>query len=362
LNQALKDYARAIEINPFFVDAYNNRAWILATCSDRRLRDGKQAVRLAQKAVELKPDVGSLDTLAAAYAAVGNFDAAIETQKKAIQKLIMADKASEVPGYMAHLDTYRSGQSLRVDYAGAAEVSKTPNLDNSLQKQDKDKSSPPAKTHQSAGVSETRKSAAGPTRDLKTSLKKQTKKTSSPPAKTHQAVSALKTTESAADPQAKKISTPQIKPLPYTIQVSAFRDAQKSNQVARKLITGGDPAFTSPVDLPGKGKWSRVYIGNYKTLAEAKIAAADLKRRKFRYVNITKQPYTIQVGLPGSRDEAQQLKSRLKAKGYLAYSLPAGDNRNQIRVVVGAFENEQAAANLSGQLKKDGFSPKIGLK
>ncbi len=323
LQQALNDYSRALEINPFFVDAYNNKAWILATAADNRYRDGAKAIMLAQKAVELKPDIGSLDTLAAAYAAVGNFDAAIDTQKKVIQKLLLADKSSEVPKYMTHLNTYKSRQPLLINYAAAPKVPKTQNL--------------------------------------KVSLKKQTKEKLSPPAKTHQAVSAAKTKKSAAVPPVKK-STPAIKPLPYTIQVSAFRDAQKSNQVAQKLISGGDPAFTCPVDIPGKGKWYRVYIGNYKTLAEAKIAAADLRERKFRYVNITKKPYTVQVGLPGSKSEAQQLKSRLQAKGYLPYSLPTGTDQNQIRILIGAFENQQAAASLSKQLKKDGFSPKIGLK
>ena len=100
---ALNDYARALEINPFFVDAYNNKAWVLATCADQRFRNGGQAVRLAQKAVELKPDVGSLDTLAAAYAAVGNFDAAVDTQKKAIQKLLLADRRFRGPQIPAAL-------------------------------------------------------------------------------------------------------------------------------------------------------------------------------------------------------------------------------------------------------------------
>ena len=349
LRQALKDYTRAIEIKPFFVDAYNNKAWILATCSDRRLRDGGQAVRLAKKAVELKPDVASLDTLAAAYAAAGNFDAAIDTQKKVIQKLLLADKASEVPKYMAHLNSYKSGQSLLINYAAASKTSKTGNLKTSLKKQSKEKSLKAA-------------SKVSKTGNLKTSLKKQTKVKSLPPAKTHKTAGASKIKKPAAAPPAEIKSTPAIKPYPYTIQISSFRDAQKSKQVARKLITAGDPAFTSPVDIPGKGKWYRVYIGNYENLAEAKIAAAGLKKRKFRYVSITKRPYTVQIGPPVTRSEAKKLKSRLQAKGYLAYSLPTAGNPNQTRILIGAFASEQAAASLSKQLKKDGFSPKIGLK
>ena len=327
LRNALNDYARALEINPFFVGAYNNKAWVLATCADQRFRNGGQAVRLAQKAVELKPDVGSLDTLAAAYAAVGNFDAAVDTQKKAIQKLLLADRSSEVPKYLPHLNAYKSKRSLLINYASGPKTADT-----------KDEG-------------------------VKVSLKTQTLKPS-PPAASHKVVTASKpkTQKPAAAPKTKKTLTPPVKPLPYTIQVSAFRDPQTSNQVARKLITGGDPAFTSPVDLSEKGKWYRVYIGNYKTLAEAKIAAADLKKRKFRYVNIAKKPYTVQVGLAGSENEARKLKARLETKGYLAYNLPTANDPNRVRVLIGAFESKKAAADLSMQLKKDGFNPTTGLR
>ena len=125
LQGALNDYSRALEINPFFVDAYNNKAWIMATAADKRYRNGAKAIILAQKSVELNPSVASLDTLAAAYAAVGNFELAVETQKKAIQKLLLADQTSEVPKYMAHLNSYRSQQSLLINYAAGHTAPKT---------------------------------------------------------------------------------------------------------------------------------------------------------------------------------------------------------------------------------------------
>jgi tetratricopeptide (TPR) repeat protein len=323
LQRALNDYSRALEINPFFVDAYNNKAWILATAAGKRYRDGAQAIMLAQKAVELNPNVASLDTLAAAYAAVGNFESAIETQKKAIQKLLLADQTSEVPKYMIHLKSYRSKQSLLINYSAAQTAPKAEKLKVSLKTKTKEKPTP--------------------------ALKKE-KKTKEPQAK--KAVTAVKT----------KTLPPRSVPLPYTIQVSAFRDLQKSKQVAKNLSTKGDQAFNCPVHISGKGKWHRVYIGNYQTYAEAKIAAAGLKKRNFRYVNIAKKPYAVQVGLADSEKEVQQLKARLQAKGYLAYSLPAGAAQRQTRILVGAYESKNAAAALRDQLKKDGFNPKINLR
>jgi cell division septation protein DedD len=63
-----------------------------------------------------------------------------------------------------------------------------------------------------------------------------------------------------------------------------------------------------------------------------------------------------------SEQEAQKLKSRLREKGYSAYSLPAGSERNRIRILVGAYESENAAEELADQLKNDGFNPKINLR
>jgi tetratricopeptide (TPR) repeat protein len=454
LGSAINDYTRALELNPFFVDAYNNKAWVLATCADRRYRDGGQAVRLAQKAVELKPDVVSLDTLAAAYAAVGNFDAAVDTQKKAIQKLLLADKPPEVPKYLPHLNAYKSRQSLLINYTARAKTDDTqgrgtkvslkeqtvtpatpddasqkaaaasrpqtreraavsasspavpaqkpaaevqikkpaaePKAKNSVKAASKPSSAagaqkagselkkpePAARPKTTKAAASTRKpspavSAQKPAANVQTpkpAAEPKTKKALTAASKPSPAVtaqtpsSAAKPKKSPAAPKPKKTLKPPVKPLPYTIQVSAYRNPQTSNKVARNLITGGDPAFTSPVDLSEKGKWYRVYIGNYTTLAEAKAAAAGLKNRKFRYVQVAKKPYAVQVGVPASKSEAQKLKSRLKTKGYLAYSLPATSGRDQSRILIGAFESREAAENLAEQLKKDGFNPKIGLR
>ena len=323
LKAAINDYTRALEINPFFVDAYNNKAWVLATCSDQRIRDGGQAVRLAQKAVELKPDISSMDTLAAAYAAVGNFDSAIDVQKKAIQKLMLADKNAAVHKYLAHLKSFRSRQALLIDYTAGPKTAEPQEAKASLKERTKKMPAPTVNPRKTATAVMTPKPPAAPA-----ATKPPTKQIKpAPPAKPQKAAAAIKPPKPAAAPSVKKTLAAPIKPLPYTIQISAFRDPQRSNQVARKLNTNGVPAFTSPVDIAGKGKWYRVYIGNYKTLADARIAANDLKRRKFRYVSIAKKPYTVQVGAAIPKMAAQKLESRLQAKGYFSYNLPAKNGR-----------------------------------
>jgi tetratricopeptide (TPR) repeat protein len=87
--KALAELDEAIRINPDEERALNVRAWIHATCPVPGLRDGKRAVADASRACELdNPDAMLvLDTLAAAYAESGNFQSAVDCERRAIQGL-----------------------------------------------------------------------------------------------------------------------------------------------------------------------------------------------------------------------------------------------------------------------------------
>jgi tetratricopeptide (TPR) repeat protein len=85
-DQAISDFNKAIAINPLDAEAYNNLAWLFATAKTPGFRNGKKAVELALKACQLS-DWGKaeyLDTLAAGYARVGDYDNAVKWQEKAL--------------------------------------------------------------------------------------------------------------------------------------------------------------------------------------------------------------------------------------------------------------------------------------
>src|SRR5947207_1719192 len=85
--EAALRFARESDTKNVTGSALNNLAWIRATSRDATLRDGAEAVRLAERSCEISstPDAGQLDTLAAAYAEAGDFDRAIQTANRALQ-------------------------------------------------------------------------------------------------------------------------------------------------------------------------------------------------------------------------------------------------------------------------------------
>lgn len=102
---AIQDYEKTISLSPEYPDVTNNLAWILATCPEAGIRNGKRAVELAEKELRKSPDDANvLDTLAAAYAMAGDFARATTMQEKAISKCPPEQKQK----FSARLELYRS--------------------------------------------------------------------------------------------------------------------------------------------------------------------------------------------------------------------------------------------------------------
>ncbi len=85
-NQAMADMNTALRLDPSDVEGNVSLAWILATCSETKLRDGPRAVELGTRACELTQwkSPRPLATLAAAFAEKGDFPAAAQMQRRAI--------------------------------------------------------------------------------------------------------------------------------------------------------------------------------------------------------------------------------------------------------------------------------------
>ncbi|MSQ97018.1 MAG: tetratricopeptide repeat protein [Gemmataceae bacterium] len=114
--KAQDDFAVALERNPDNANILEYWAWQLATCPDRKYRDGKKAVKYATMAHEKSrgQSPGSLGILAAAYAEAGQFDEAVKMQRKGIE--LLGPTANEQRKTMqATLKLYEAGKPFRTE-------------------------------------------------------------------------------------------------------------------------------------------------------------------------------------------------------------------------------------------------------
>lgn len=93
---AKASYEKAVAMSPNLGAAYRNLAWLQATCPDKECRNSQQAIANAKRAIELCDTPGDLeyDTLAAAQAAAGDFEAASTTIDKALELCPEQEKPS----------------------------------------------------------------------------------------------------------------------------------------------------------------------------------------------------------------------------------------------------------------------------
>ena len=111
--EARDDFERALQLDPTNVDVLNACAWLLATCPEDRVRSGPQAFAHASRACELTQwkNPALLDTLAAACAERGDFDAAVKWEAKAIG--LKRDDAAYARDAQSRLEKYRALEPYR---------------------------------------------------------------------------------------------------------------------------------------------------------------------------------------------------------------------------------------------------------
>gem|GEM_PF-6568799 len=119
--EAMSDYNYAIKLQydsgfpnfPPYLHRYKAR--LLAASPIDDMRDGKEALRLIELTIDQDPRWEiDLSILAAAYAELGNYEKASETQLRSISMLEKYDWDEDVVDRQARLFLYRSGQPYRL--------------------------------------------------------------------------------------------------------------------------------------------------------------------------------------------------------------------------------------------------------
>jgi tetratricopeptide (TPR) repeat protein len=110
---AINQYKLILTRDPSSSRAANNLAWLYATEGNDTVRDGAQAVQLAQLACRLTQNENPsyLGTLGAALARVGKFDAAVEVTDRA-QRLARSTGQDELAAALrGRLELFRAGRA-----------------------------------------------------------------------------------------------------------------------------------------------------------------------------------------------------------------------------------------------------------
>jgi tetratricopeptide (TPR) repeat protein len=109
--EAIVHYQKALQIKPDSAETQNNLAWVLATAPQASLRNGPQAVALAQQANQLAGGENPiiLRTLAAAYAEAGRFSEAVETAQRALQLAAPPSNPALADAIRSQLKLYQAG-------------------------------------------------------------------------------------------------------------------------------------------------------------------------------------------------------------------------------------------------------------
>jgi tetratricopeptide (TPR) repeat protein len=93
---SLAHYREALRLHPESPIILNRLAWSLATCPEANLRNGTEAIQLAERACKDTADKepAYVGTLAAAYAEMGQFDKAVALAQKAFHAAVAAGQTN----------------------------------------------------------------------------------------------------------------------------------------------------------------------------------------------------------------------------------------------------------------------------
>ena len=118
VRDALAQWSKALELNPNLVLALSQTAHALAASPDAPDRNGVQATKFAERAVELSKGTEPvyLDTLAMAYAESRRFADAVETARRAEQLARKLKQFSLADSISEKIELYQSGQPYRDEF------------------------------------------------------------------------------------------------------------------------------------------------------------------------------------------------------------------------------------------------------
>ncbi|MFQ6104185.1 MAG: SPOR domain-containing protein [Candidatus Glassbacteria bacterium] len=150
---------------------------------------------------------------------------------------------------------------------------------------------------------------------------------------------------------------PSVPTLPlaeyfFTINVASYTDERWARRGLHELEGKGLDAYLVPVDIRGKGMWTRLMIGSYRDKGEAQNEVDKLLEAGIlEDGRVIKTPFAFLVGEWTDRKSAVGAMKPLYEKGLFPYMvMQESEGVGRYRVFVGAFQGREQAATLEGIL------------
>ena len=148
---------------------------------------------------------------------------------------------------------------------------------------------------------------------------------------------------------------PAIGKVPFAVHILSFKTAADAVEVARELTRAGTPAVASPIQIPHKGMWHRVYLGFFHNRGECERAAAARDRRKFAYALIQKLPFAVRVTVNAGGQLQEKDSARLQTLGFNPYRVEDAPGPAGVRFLIGAFRSRPEAQGYVAKLRAPGW-------
>lgn len=127
--------------------------------------------------------------------------------------------------------------------------------------------------------------------------------------------------------------------FPYTLQVASFPDPAFAAKYADRLSQAGESVGFGMVELFGRGQWTRVFVGSFKTPTEARLHGEALIARRLINEYIVKtsreleslaRPHRVNRALPATTARPPQVATVGATPGDLANPAPSLETASRL--------------------------------
>ena len=143
-------------------------------------------------------------------------------------------------------------------------------------------------------------------------------------------------------------------PSPFTLQLGSFKSLKGVIRAVSFYKEREIEAHWHHLDLGAKGKWYRLFTGQFGTEEEAQKFRTDYGLLKSIVIFA---PWSVLVGQPHSGEELNHMRSALLDNHYDSYDEKSGDGRH--RVYTGVFINRERAEKLAQEINDLGFLARV---